>query len=90
MQEVVGRLFRQFAVTLAITSRSHFSLPDVRCRAKLLRSPEAEASSRASSRWCLFSSASHGGYLGVGARHQPFLAVAVALTLALTIRYPIP
>ncbi|HYM02152.1 MAG TPA: MdtB/MuxB family multidrug efflux RND transporter permease subunit [Stellaceae bacterium] len=89
MGDVVGRLFREFAITLAVTilisAVVSLTLVPMMC-AKLLRHPsEQSALFRASQRWFDAVIREYGRMLTWALDHQPLTLLVAGATLALTI-----
>jgi multidrug efflux pump len=89
MGEVVGRLFREFAVTLAVTilisAVVSLTLVPMLC-AKLLKHPSEESAFfRRSQQWFDVTIARYGRMLGWVLDHQPLILLVTAGTLALTV-----
>jgi len=89
MGEVVGRLFREFAITLTVTilisAVVSLTLVPMMC-AKLLRHPSEESAFfRASQRWFDAVIGEYGRLLGWVLDHQPLTLLVAVATLALTV-----
>jgi multidrug efflux pump len=92
MGDVVGRLFREFAITLAvailISLVVSLTLTPMMCARMLKREPaQAEQSRfyRASGAWLDWLVARYSSGLGWVLRHQPLTLLVAVLTLALTV-----
>ncbi len=89
MGDVVGRLFREFAITLAVTilisAAVSLTLVPMLC-AKLLKPPSEEgAFFRRSQQWFDAAIAGYGRMLGWVLDHQPLVLLVAVGTLALTV-----
>jgi multidrug efflux pump len=89
MGDVVGRLFREFAITLAVTilisAAVSLTLVPMMC-AKLLRRPEEESAFfRRSQRWFDRTIEGYGRMLGWVLDHEPLVLLIAIATLALTV-----
>ena len=89
MGDVVGRLFREFAITLAVTilisAVVSLTLVPMLC-AKLLKPPSEEgAFFRRSQQWFDAAIAGYGRMLGWVLDHQPLVLLVAVGTLALTV-----
>jgi multidrug efflux pump len=91
MGDVVGRLFREFAVTLSVTilisAAVSLTLTPMMCARLLRRTPESERSrfDRASERAFTAVISFYGRTLGWVLKHQPETLVVAVATLVLTI-----
>src|SRR5436305_3680234 len=93
MADVVGRLFREFAITLSVTiiisAVVSLTLVPMMC-AKLLRHRPADSMSavaRASERWFDAAIAAYGRMLDRVLDHQPLTLLVAVATLALTVLF---
>ncbi len=89
MGDVVGRLFREFAITLAVTilisAAVSLTLVPMMC-AKLLRPPEEESAFfRRSQQWFDRTIEGYGRMLGWVLDHQPLVLLIAVATLGLTV-----
>jgi multidrug efflux pump len=89
MGDVVGRLFREFAITLAVTilisAAVSLTLVPMMC-AKLLRRPEEESAFfRRSQQWFDRTIEGYGRMLGWVLDHQPLVLLIAIATLVLTV-----
>ena len=89
MGDVVGRLFREFAITLAVTilisAAVSLTLVPMMC-AKLLRRPEEESALfRRSQQWFDRTIEGYGRMLGWVLDHQPLVLFIAIATLVLTV-----
>ncbi|PQZ86364.1 MULTISPECIES: MdtB/MuxB family multidrug efflux RND transporter permease subunit [Pseudomonas] len=92
MADVVGRLFREFAITLAvailISLVVSLTLTPMMCARLLKREPKEEEQSRfyrASGAWIDWLVARYGSLLQWVLRHQPLTLLVAIATLALTV-----
>ncbi|MFL1389856.1 MdtB/MuxB family multidrug efflux RND transporter permease subunit [Pseudomonas tritici] len=92
MADVVGRLFREFAITLAvailISLVVSLTLTPMMCARLLKREPKEEEQSRfykASGAWIDWLIARYGGMLQWVLRHQPLTLLVAIATLGLTV-----
>jgi len=88
MQDVVGRLFREFAITLAVTilisALVSLTLVPMLC-AKLLRRQSAEAPQRRAGRWFAAFVEWYGGRLNWVLDHQRLTLMVASATVGITV-----
>src|SRR4051812_37026548 len=91
MPDVVGRLFREFAITLAVTivisAVVSLTLVPMMCARLLRHRPAADASlsARLTTRWLSAAIGGYGRLLNRVLDHQPATLLVAVLTLALTV-----